>query len=403
MRTFDDIIPPSRRVRPQEDAGEPLTSPPPRSERRFPYLLVIIVIAVIGVSVGVLYFFSGARIEVDPTTDSVLVNGTFTAMTSTSSLPFEFISVEKLATQTVPSTGSETVDTAASGMITVYNEQTKAQPLVAKTRFESTSGLVYRIHAAITVPAAKGGTPGTVSAMVYADKTGDSYNIGATSFTVPGFAGTSEFTKVYAKSTAPMAGGFSGTRPKVDAATAAKTEAALTTTLGGDLKTALAADVPPGYILLPGADFETYTALPPAASSATGNVDVKEKGSALAIVFPESALASAVSAQVLGAAYHGEPVTLTGTSGLTLKPSGSAPNADATSVSFSLSGNVTIVWTVDPGKIASAVAGKTRDAAQVVLSGFPEVKKALIVLRPFWSGTFPADPKGITVVVNSPS
>jgi hypothetical protein len=62
-----------------------------------------------------------------------------------------------------------------------------------------------------------------------------------------------------------------------------------------------------------------------------------------------------------------------------------------------------VVWTVDPARIASAIAGKTRESAQVVLSSFPEVKRALLVLRPFWADTFPGDPKDVKVTVNPPS
>jgi hypothetical protein len=52
-------------------------------------------------------------------------------------------------------------------------------------------------------------------------------------------------------------------------------------------------------------------------------------------------------------------------------------------------------------KVAAAVAGKTRDSAQVALSGFPEVNKAVLVLRPFWATTFPQDPAKITVTATN--
>lgn len=405
MRTFEDIIPPSKRKVMETETSSvraPAASAPPERGRRFPYLLTIIVLAVVGLSVGALYLFSGARIEVDPTTDPVLVSTTLTALAGTSTLPFQIVSVEKMATQSVQASGSETVNTSAQGVITVYNEQNKAQALVANTRFESANGLVFRVHTPVTVPAEKGGKPGTLQATVYADKTGAAYNVGPGSFTIPGFAGTAQFTKVYAKSVAGMSGGFSGTRPKVDETAAATTGASLKTALAGELKSALAANLPQGYVLVPGADFETYTTLSPSESNATGVVDIREQGRALAVAFPMSAIASAVAGEALGAAYHGEAVTLSSVNGLTLSAEGGAPSANASTFSFSLAGNTTIVWSVEPSKIASAVTGKTRDSAQVILSGFPEIKKALLVLHPFWMNNFPSDPQAITVVVNAP-
>lgn len=404
MRTFDDIIPPSRRKLPDTPPSVVNAAPPAAPRRRFPLATLIVVLFVIAVSVSALWYFSGARIEIDPTVDPILVSGNFSAdSSSTSTLPFQIISAQKVATQSVATSGSETVSTVAQGTITIYNQQPVVQKLIATTRFESANGLVYRIKSALSVPAAKGTTPGQVPATVFADQAGDSYNIPASSFTLPGLAGSAQAGKVYAKSTGAMTGGFSGTRPKVDVAAETTAQAALQTTLGTSLESALQAEVPQGYVLLPGASFISYTALPSAASQTTGQVDVREQGSAIGVVFPAASLASSVASGVLGAAYHGEPVTLTHIDTLTLASTEGVPKGDETMFNFSLSGNTTIVWTIVPSKIAAAVAGKSRDAAQVVLSGFPEVRKALLVLRPFWASNFPNDPNGITVVVNKPS
>ncbi len=56
---------------------------------------------------------------------------------------------------------------------------------------------------------------------------------------------------------------------------------------------------------------------------------------------------------------------------------------------------------MDAEKIAGSVAGKSRDAAETILSGFPEVEKAILSLKPFWAGTMPEDPAEITVIVES--
>ena len=97
-----------------------------------------------------------------------------------------------------------TANDPAQGTITVYSTETKAQDLINNTRFETPSGLIFRIHAPITVPPATSSGPGSVTATVYADQPGASYNVAATSFTVPGLQNTPEYTEVTAKSTTAM-------------------------------------------------------------------------------------------------------------------------------------------------------------------------------------------------------
>jgi hypothetical protein len=404
MRTFDDIIPPSRR----KDAGptpagqsplppsrEPLRVTPPRA--RFPYTILIGALIVIVASVGALFYFSTAKVTVTPNSVTVAVQNSFTATQSGGALPFEVITAEKIASQSVKSTGTKNVTTSASGLITIYNTQSKPQTLVATTRFATASGLIYRIRSAVTVPAGSSAGPGSVGARVYADKAGPEYNVEATSFTIPGFAGTPQATAVYAKSSTSMTGGASGPMPVVDPSTEASTKAALTTALAPDLEAAIKAQVPAGYVLLPGAATTSFEALAP-TPSATGMVDYKEKGTITAIVFPNAALAKAIATGVPDLSYQGEPLTVASTESLALASSDPI-SAGATSFAFTLSGTAPLEYTIDSNRIAAAMSGKTRKAAEVALTNYPEVKSAIIVLRPFWRQSFPQDPSQITVEV----
>ena len=129
-------------------------------------------------------------------------------------------------------------------------------------------------------------------------------------------------------------------------------------------------------------------------------VDVKEQGMITAVIFPNAALASAIASSTAGLGYQGEPLTLASTSGLMLS-SASMPDPNASSFSFTLAGTASLVYTVDPARIAAAIAGETRSAAEVALTNYPEIKRAVITLRPFWRQTFPQDPASISVVVDT--
>lgn len=402
MKTLNDIVPPSRRKEMGLPPAAPVDMGPrnyqPNRQPRFPYLTLIIVALIVAVSVGALFYFSAAKIAITPSSVSAAVQSSFTASKSGGTLPFEIISAQKIATQSVKGSGTETVNTSASGMLTIYNTQSKAQTLVANTRFATASGLIFRIHAAVTIPAGSESKPGTVAAKVFADKPGASYNVGPTSFTVPGFAGTPQASQVYARSTSAMTGGASGEVPVVDASVEAPTRTSLKTALAPDLLASLAEQVPSGYVLIPGSATTTFEELVSAPSATNGMVDVKEQGTIRAVVFPNAALAKTIADSVAGLAYEGEPLMLASTEGLLLAAA-ELPDENTETFPFTLAGTAELVYTVDESRIAAAVAGKTRSAAEVAISNYPEVKRAVITLKPFWRKAFPQDPSSIAVEV----
>lgn len=90
-------------------------------------------------------------------------------------------------TQTITPT-SETasmknVEGVATGMVTISNDLTFDQGLVATTRLLSSGGKLFRLTDAVTVPAG-----GSVTAEVYADEEGASGDIAPTTFTIPGLS-----------------------------------------------------------------------------------------------------------------------------------------------------------------------------------------------------------------------
>ncbi|MFW0862465.1 MAG: hypothetical protein ACKKL6_02660 [Candidatus Komeilibacteria bacterium] len=86
----------------------------------------------------------------------------------------------------------------ASGEVTIINNYTKEQTLVATTRLLSSNNKLFRLTETVTVPAG-----GKLTATARADETGDEYLIPATKFTIPGlWEGLQD--KIYAESSVPM-------------------------------------------------------------------------------------------------------------------------------------------------------------------------------------------------------
>lgn len=379
--------------------------PPPRVKirtgRGFPYGTAIVAVIVIALCAGVLYAFADAKVVITPTTQNGAVSGDFTATAGSGDLPFSIITVNKTAIASVVAESTETANDSAQGSITIMNTGTKAEDFVTNTRFATPTGLIFRVHAPVTIPAATPSGPGTVTVTVYADQPGQNYNVAATTFTVPGLQGTAAFSEVTAKSTGAMVGGFTGTRASVGQTTDDSEHATLQSALATQLQSSITSKIPSGDVLIPGATFTAYQPQPDTATSTT-NVIISEQGTMTAVVFPEDALAKALAYKIAGT-YSGEPVTIDGVSKLSLTPTSSSTPTTSQNFDFTLNGSVSIIWKVDTSKIAGAVAGKTRDSAQQILSGFPEVQSATLVLRPFWATTFPQDPSHIKVTVNQPT
>ena len=83
---------------------------------------------------------------------------------------------------TYEGTGSQAGGTKASGTITIKNETSASQSLVANTRFLSAKGKQFRLIDAVTIPAKD-----SVTGKIIADAPGEDYNIPAGKLTIPGF------------------------------------------------------------------------------------------------------------------------------------------------------------------------------------------------------------------------
>ena len=427
QKNLNDIIPPSRRRQMDAEAGgtpvpftpstdvapppvppsmkEPPRMPPPpyrpdpiRSPRKFPVGTLVVALVVIAASIGALFVFSGAKVEVTPMVNPVTVSGTFAATRTEGELPFELVTVEKTATASVAAESTENVTQSAQGAIIVANAQDAPQALIKNTRFETPDGLIFRFRDSITVPAARNGEPGTLSVTVYADEAGERYNVGPTTFTLPGLAGSDTFVKVNARSEAAMKGGFAGPRPTISDATKDAEFAKLQSALDAELRAAVQSQVREGYVLVPGGTATQFEEQPDTAG-AGNTVDLSMRGVIRGVIFPEEFLARTIAYQSVGT-YSGQPLKFQSLEGLMLAPAeGLIPTEGEETFSFTLTGSTSLVWKVDAAKVKAAVAGKSREAAETALAGFPEIEGALLVLKPFWVGSFPADPEKIKVTV----
>ncbi len=364
-------------------------------------------------SVVLSIMFAGAFVTVYPKQDTVVVNTTFNAEVESADgvLSVENIVLEKTEKAEVPALGEENVEERAKGKIVIYNKYSETpQRLIKNTRFKSSKNLIYRIRESVEIPGMKtNGAPGEKEVMVYAEEPGEKYNMGADSFTIPGFKGLPQEGKVYAKSTEEIKGGFVGVRHSVNEKERASTLKKLETQLRDELLSAAFEnhENPEGYILFKDAVFFEFNPLPD-ESIDKGKVTLSLSGKLHGVLFKEDDFVRQVASLTLSS-YKNEPIRISNIKDLTVLV---APKKDenedilpwqATKFEVKVQGKAHFIWEYDKEKLAKDFAGKSKDIINTplndgILGGYPGIDRLDVSIRPFWKNTFPEDVKRITII-----
>lgn len=340
--------------------------------------------------------FGRATVVVTPKSQPVSVNRDFTAGRQGGNLAFQTVELTAKQSTGAAARGTKEVRRKASGTIVVYNAYaSRPQRLIKNTRFETPDGKIYRIDQGITIPGytVSGGrtVPGSVEAVVYADEPGESYNIDRTDFTLPGFKGAPQYTKVYARSKTRMTGGFVGQTYTLAEEDAAVVEKTLKDKLAADFKTQIETTIPKEYILFPDASFIEYgeTAIE-GEGGTSSSVTVTQEATLVGFLLSREELAKAL-AQIGVPSYDGLPVKAPNLEELDLavKNKASLAPRSAEAFTFALSGSTRVVWTYDEEALKEALGGKEKEEFQAVLGGFPPVASAELKTTPFWLGKLP--------------
>jgi hypothetical protein len=369
-----------------------------RGRRRLVWLGVIIVVicALGGLLLSTL--FAGATVIVYPREVTVTVPVVLNAQTNApvGALSYEVMTVTRSASTTVQATGTKEVTRAASGVITVYNLfSTETQRLIANTRFEAPDGKIYRVRDSVVVPGMSGSTPGTATATVFADTSGASYNkTEKTKFTIPGFKGDPRYEKFYAESSS-ISGGYVGPEPTVAAADLTKAREALQQGLAQAAQSTLGAQIPTGYLPVPGTIQVTYSEISQAPGQNSTAV-LGQSATMSAAIISQEVLASVIAKDSVQG-YGGEPVMIKDPTSVTLSVASTTPLSSGR-ITVNLSGSPTLVWRYDSEKLIESLLGKNKGEFEAIIEAFaPAIMRAEAKLRPFWDGSFPSDRTKINV------
>jgi hypothetical protein len=348
-------------------------------------------------------FFAGASVVVFERRENVQGPITLTAALNplTGSLGYGIMSGTRSATTTVPATGTKQVSRAASGVITIYNNfSTDTQRLIARTRFEAPNGNIYRIQESVDVPGATKKsdgtqTPGSITITVYADAPGASYNsTGKTRYTLPALKGDPRYDTMYAEGEA-MSGGLVGPEPAVAEEDLARAQTSLQQGLAQAAQTALASQIPAGYLAVPGSLNIVYSDIAQTAGQNSTAI-LSQTATMQAAIVKIDDLANAVAEQKVEG-YQGEAVTFVDPVQVIISAEDS-PEVE-TDIILNLSGSLALMWRYDGGALKTALLGKDKTEFEGIIKSFaPAISRAEAKIRPFWDGSFPEDPEKIEVI-----
>ncbi len=363
-------------------------------------VFLILILALFGAK----YLFVHASVAVYPRSEQVSINAPFTAKKEAAAgeLKFEVMTLTKEGTKVVPATGEKTVETKASGVITIYNDYSSAtQRLIKNTRFETPEGLIYRIPDSVVVPGRKTVNkqtiPGSVEVTVFADQAGDSYNLGLKDFTIPGFKGDPRYKGFYARSKTAMTGGFSGVVKTASPEDLEKARVEVSQSLKDELLREANAQKPSNFVLFDKAIFLETRDL-----SAPMSNEVKYTATLYGVIFSRKDISKVIAEKYIrDFGLNGpEEVDVLELENLTFTPNPEEVRPWETgTISFILSGDATVSWLFDADSFKKDLASQPRERMQTVLDAYQSIDHAKATIRPFWRSSFPEDPDQISVTV----
>jgi len=377
--------------------------------RKF-FIGLLIFIGLLGLAAIVYFVLPRAQIVITPQRESVkfvsdiILNSNVTEVElDESTIPGQIFTTEKIESREFPSTGERDVSEKAKGKIIVYNQYSSSpQTLVKTTRFKATNGKVFRLTSTVTIPGAiieEGKIIASSKEVdVEADEPGDSYNIGPSNFTIPGFEGSPKYAAFYGKSTTPMTGGAKGKMKVVTQDDINGAIQIVTLGLKDKVSSEFKALIPADLKLLD--DSQSLEVI-----ESSSNIKANQPGEKFTITV--KAKASGIAFKEQDALYliernasdeiSGDKTLLLSTikinyktSKLDLKQGIANLNCDVAADS---------IFNFDEKKIKDDLAGKSEEDAKEYLRSLPNIEIVKVVFWPLWVKSVPQDVDKIKVLI----
>ena len=367
----------------------------------------------------------GATILIEPTSDVVTKGINVELETNPSDeVSLQSYSVEASVEETIThsASGVENQGSNASGTITIINTSGVERPLIASTRFQTDTGLVFRLQADVTVPSGTVENPGKIDVQVLADEVdasglpvGELGNIGPSHFFLPGLREDSR-SELYGESSTAMSGGTSQVITRVTEEDLLAAEAKLTEKLNEVILAELRKEVlslgnSKGLNLKlledeSALEFGTVSVDLPYAlvGQEMSSFEVTGSLSAEGASYDSDALYSLLKAEILSVETPGKQVVSIDENSMFITVLEANPSSNSYKITAQIQG--VEEYEIDPDleggaeltqKIIEHIAGKSVEEAESYIQNLPEVNKVEIKIWPVWSPKIPSLPDNIKI------
>ncbi len=378
--------------------------------RRF-LLKGVVFISFCLVAVGITGYsiFSKTEVEIWPKTEIMDLKGAVTIDANATQsdfsakvIPGKIFKDQKSGSQEFPATGKTSKEAKAQGVIKVYNAYSDLpQTLVANTRFVSADGKLFKLVKKEVVP---GGTydngklvPGSIDVEVQAAEAGEDYNIGPSTFSVPGLAGTPKYTAFYGKSFKPMSKGFKGEAAKITSSDIENAKNVLANKLKEESRNFLKNTTPKDFTLLDETISQEVTKENPSvgvnseAKSFILQTEIKSEGLAFKKSDMDSFVKNIISSNMAKDKKFQEE---------SLQIKFSAKNKESSKVVLDLEIRIKIYPNLDLTEIRKALSGKSLQEVKGFLSDQSQITKVEVKSSPFWRKKIPKNIEQLEVIIN---
>lgn len=304
--------------------------------------------------------------------------------------------------KTIVTSGEREINERARGIIKVYNTFSSApQTLVATTRFISEEGKLFRTQKTIVVPGAEveGGRiiPSSKDVEVVAAESGAEYNIGSSSFSIPGFKGTAKYLAFYGKSDSSMSGGRIASVRVVSRSDYEGAENQLRDELRSAASEEIQISLQEGFIAPKGADSISDVVI---TSTKSIDEEADEFEMSGAISLKAFVVRSGDVMQLLKgdfeSRFEGRRLLLEGQE-IDYKILGTDFVSSVLDLQVSYSARA--AQNVSGSDIKEGVLGKEEKEVRAFLASYPGISEARVTFWPFWVHNIPIDPSKTEVTI----
>ena len=353
------------------------------------------------------YMFSGADISLTPKIEDLIINESLSANKDSNSSPisFDLVVISGEESQKVEVKEKTSLEVKARGRILFFNAfSTSPQMLSIDTRLEGSNGKIYKTEKKVVVPGlSKDGKPGSIEVGIYGAVAGEEYNSKPLDFKILGFKGTPKYSKIYARSKGDITGGTKGNFYSIPVAEKEKALSDLKESLRIKLLKKASEQIPKGFVLFDDAVFLNTNNEMVTSFSKESSVPISLKGTLYGFLFDEKKLTKKIVEDTIKD-YDGSDVYIANIKNLSfsLVNKENISFSDVKNINFTLKGDGKMVWNFDANKFAGELLDQKKKDFNLILSKYPNVVSANLVLKPFWRMSFPSKLKDIRILVNYP-